>query len=78
MSTALHDSVSTTLHTLDHLSPIEFLRRNAGLKQWQVEMATGLPRGSLSKFERGSQWPWPDARQRLARFFECDEEDLFG
>jgi transcriptional regulator with XRE-family HTH domain len=60
------------------MSPIEFLRRNAGLKQSQVEMAAGLPRGSLSKFERGWQYPWPDARRRLARFFECDEAALFS
>lgn len=69
--------MTVTLHELDRLTPIEFLRRNAGLSQAAVEMAAGLPRGSLSKFERGWQYPWPDARQRLARFFECDEEDLF-
>jgi transcriptional regulator with XRE-family HTH domain len=70
--------MTTTLHELDHLTPIAFLRLNAGLKQWQVEAAAGLPRGSLSKFERGWQYPSPDARRRLARFYECDEEHLFG
>jgi transcriptional regulator with XRE-family HTH domain len=70
--------MSTTLHALDQLSPIEFLRRNAGLEEWQVEMATGLPEGSLSDFERGTQWPWPEAQRRLATFFELDIKTLFG
>ena len=64
-------------YTLDRMTPLEFMRRNFGLTQVEVERVLELPRGSISKFERGHQWPWPAARRKLSRFFECDEHELF-
>jgi transcriptional regulator with XRE-family HTH domain len=66
------------LATLDRMTPLEFVRRNAGMSQVEVERVLRLPRGSLSKFERGQHWPWPAARRKLAGFFEVDEAELFG
>lgn len=63
--------------TLDRMTPLEFSRRNAGLTQREVEHVLGFSKGTLTKFERGQQWPWPAARRKLAQYFEIPEDILF-
>lgn len=62
---------------LDKLSPLEFLRRNRGIRQQEVEGVLNLSRGAVSRIERGYFVPDDLLKARLAAYFEIDAEDLF-
>ena len=69
--------MAVVIARLERMSPLEFVRRNHGQSQVELERRLGLPKGSVSKFERGAARPWPAARAKLAEFFGYREDELF-
>ncbi len=52
------------------------LRRERGLTQNQIAIATGIAGQFISHFENGRRKPWPKAVKQLSDFFGVDIENL--
>lgn len=57
---------------------IRHRRGVVGLSLRQLEEATGIERGALSRIENGSRQPSPELLQRIAEALRVDYEDLYA
>ena len=57
---------------------LKFLRKNRGLTQIQLQIATGIEQALLSKFERGERIPPTETLIILADFYGESIDYLFG
>ena len=57
---------------------LKFLRKNRGLTQIQLQIATGIEQALLSKFERGERIPPTETLIILADFYGVSIDYLFG
>ena len=53
------------------------IRKEKGLSQLKLTMATGIAPGDISRIENGLMVPYPGWRKRLARALGTVEAELF-
>lgn len=59
----------------------EYIRQRRGVIEMslrELETATGIERGALSRIENGSRQPSPELLQRIAEALRVDYEDLYA
>lgn len=53
------------------------LRKNCGLNQTELAAAVGVSKNTISSIEFGDFYPTLKLALKLAKFFECNVEDIF-
>src|ERR1700704_4074258 len=81
MIVLVHDRRATSMTSNTNQQLGEYIRHHRNVLDMslrELEAATGIERGALSRIENGSRQPSPELMQRIAEALRVDYEDLYA
>lgn len=62
---------------LPKLNPLKLARLEVGKSQWGVAKETGISQSTISLYEQGYKDPKPEHKEKLARLYGKEVEELW-